>query len=214
MSEADGIMKYKAVIYDCDGVLFDSFEANFAFYSGILSAMGLEPPDRSDTELMRVLHTLSSREVFAHMFPPGELREEAMLRMSEVDYRPLVPLMVPEVDLFETLERLKGTVALAICTNRSLSMDLVMDHFGLRRYFDRVMTACRVARPKPYPDPLLALLDELRLPPGEVLFVGDSDVDRQAAEAASVPFAAFRQDLPALARLESHADIFRLLQGA
>jgi phosphoglycolate phosphatase len=204
-------LKYKAVIYDCDGVLFDSFDANFAFYNRIMEMMGCSPLDRGDSELMRVLHTFSSREVFAYMFPPGPELERAVSCMSAVDYTELVPLMIPERDMVETLELLLGKVHLGICTNRSTSMGTVLDSFGLRHFFGCVMTASGGVRPKPHPDPLLRVLDHFGIAPHEALFIGDSEVDRMAAAAAAVPFAVYRQDLPALARLESHADVLALL---
>ena len=48
---------YKAVIYDCDGVMFDSFEANLAFYDRIMALMRRPSLDRGDGEQMRILHT-------------------------------------------------------------------------------------------------------------------------------------------------------------
>ena len=38
-----------------------------------------------------------------------------------------------------------------------------------------------------------------------------SDVDRQAAEAAGVPFIAYKADMPALARIDRHGEILALL---
>ena len=60
---------YKAVIYDCDGVMFDSFEANVAFYERIMALMGKPPLNRHSEEQMRVLHTFANREVLAWFFP-------------------------------------------------------------------------------------------------------------------------------------------------
>jgi HAD superfamily hydrolase (TIGR01509 family) len=114
----------------------------------------------------------------------------------------------------DTLEILAPQVALAVCTNRSTSMDMVLESFDLARFFGIVMTASRVENPKPHPEPLLKVLEHYGIAPGQALFVGDSEVDRQAAAAAGVPFVAYKADLPAFARIYRHGQILNLLPAA
>ncbi|GAB7028377.1 HAD family hydrolase [Geotalea toluenoxydans] len=198
---------YKAVIYDCDGVMFDSFEANFAFYQRILAHFGKPPLDRNDGETMRVLHTYANADVMAYLFAGDDRRAEAQAFAGTINYGELVHLMFMEENFRETLTALQPLVHLAVCTNRSTSVDMVLESFDLSRYFSYVMTAAKVARPKPYPDPLLKVLDFYGIEPQQALFVGDSEVDRLAAEAAGVPFLAYKADMPALARLDRHDEI-------
>jgi phosphoglycolate phosphatase len=200
----------KAVIYDCDGVMFDSFEANVAFYGLIMEHMG-RTLDRSDQESMRILHTFANREVLAHFFPEPARWQEAVRFAGSLDYRELIPMMVMEDEFVPTLELLRERVQLAVCTNRSTSMDAVLASFGLSHYFGCVMTASQVTNPKPHPEPLNRVLAHFGLKPGEALFVGDSDLDRQAAAAAGVPFVAYKADLPAFARIDRHGEIVGLL---
>ena len=211
MSGAEMNSRYKVVIYDCDGVMFDSFDANFAFYERILARFDKPPLDRSDAETMRVLHTYANVNVMAYLFAGDDRRAEAQAFAGAIDYQELVTLMHMEEGFRETLTALRPRVELAVCTNRSTSMDMVLDSFDLARYFGCVMTAARVQNPKPHPEPLLKVLEHYRIAPGEALFVGDSDVDRQAAEAAGVPFIAYKADMPSLARIDRHGDILALL---
>ncbi|MCM2359080.1 MAG: HAD family hydrolase [Geobacteraceae bacterium] len=204
--------KYKTIIYDCDGVMFDSFEANLAFYDRIMTMLGRPPLDRGDREQMRVLHTYANRDVLAWFFPEPADFEAALGCAARIDYRDLVPFMRLEEGFVATLESLKPRLELAICTNRSTSMDMVLESFGLASYFGCVMTASRVKNPKPHPEPLLKVLEHYGIGPEEALFVGDSDVDRQAAAAAGVPFVAYKADLPALARIDRHGEILGLLR--
>jgi HAD superfamily hydrolase (TIGR01509 family) len=110
----------------------------------------------------------------------------------------------------ETLDALSGKIELAVCTNRSTSMEMLLESFGLAQYFGCVMTASKVTNPKPHPEPLLKVLDHYGIAPSEALFVGDSDVDRLAAEAAGVPFIAYKADFPAMLRIDNHQEIFSL----
>ncbi|GFO69159.1 haloacid dehalogenase [Geomonas limicola] len=201
----------KAVIYDCDGVLFDSFEANLNFYVQVMDHFGMPPLDRNDRETMRVLHTYCNKDVLAYLFKGDPRLTEVRQFSASLDYRKLFPLMVVEEGLHETLSALKGRVELAVCTNRANSMDLLLESFGLNGFFSCVMTAAKVTNPKPHPEPLFKVLDHYGISPAQALFVGDSEVDRQAAEAAGVPFVAYRGDMAALARIDRHTDLLSLL---
>jgi phosphoglycolate phosphatase len=202
---------FKAVIYDCDGVMFDSFEANLAFYNRIMAMLGKPPLARGDSELMHILHTFASREVLRHIFPDEAEWSAAMGCLPAIDFRELVRFMRMEEGFRETIELLSPDLGLAVCTNRSVSIDTVLDSFDLTRYFGIVMTASRVTNPKPHPEPLLKVLDHYRIGPGEALFVGDSEVDQQASRAAGIPFVAYRADLPAFARIDRHEEILDLV---
>jgi phosphoglycolate phosphatase len=204
----------RTVIYDCDGVMFDSFEANLAFYDRIMVMLGRQVLDRKDYEQMRVLHTYANRDVLAWFFPDGKEFAAAVRAASEIDYREMVPFMRIEDGFVETLEVLRSRVSLAVCTNRSTSMEMVLESFGLTSYFSCVMTASRVANPKPHPEPLIKVLSHYRITPGEALFVGDSDVDRRAAAAAGIPFIAYKADMESLARIDRHEEIVDIIEQA
>lgn len=202
---------YKAVIYDCDGVMFDSFDANLRFYQRIMEIMERPLLDRGDEEHMRVLHTYANREVLAYFFREPSEFARAVAAASSIDYRELVPYMTMEEGFLDTLEALKGSVELAVCTNRSTSVEMVLESFGLSGYFGCVMTASKVSNPKPHPEPLLKVLDHYGIDPVEALFVGDSEVDRLSADAAGVPFVAYKSAMSGIARIDRHADILELL---
>ncbi len=205
---------YKAVIYDCDGVIFDSLEANYVFYSKVMEHFGKSPLDRKNDEIMNLLHTYSSRDVLARFFTEDDDYDAALGFAGSIDYRELLPFMRMEEGFRETLEALRGDMLLAICTNRSTSMEMVLEHFGLTEYFSCVMTASRVRNPKPHPEPLLKILEQFAILPGEALFVGDSELDRLASEAAGVPFIAYRSEMQCLAKIERHADLLQIFESS
>jgi phosphoglycolate phosphatase len=202
--------RYKAVIYDCDGVMFNSLDANFAFYDSVFDHMGIKL-DRSDPEMMRVIHTYANRDVLHHFFPERDRLDEAIRFAGSIDYRKLFPLLKMETGYIQTLDHLKDRVQLAVCTNRSTSMDALLEEFDLAGYFSMVMTASRASFPKPHPDPLNRILAFYGIEPREALFVGDSAVDQQAASAADIPFVAYRSDLPSLAVIQNHEDVLQLV---
>lgn len=204
---------YKAVIYDCDGVMFDSLESNYIFYDRVMEYLGRPPLDRSDLEARKVLHTYCFTDVMEYFFRGDERRADALAFAKTIHYRDLMPYMRMEAGLTETLGRLKGHVYLAVCTNRAISMEMIIEDFGLSGYFDCVMTAAKVANPKPHPEPLFKVLEHFGIAPAEALFIGDGEVDQQAARQAGVPFLAYRSPLPDTARIERHSDILAYIFG-
>jgi HAD superfamily hydrolase (TIGR01509 family) len=199
--------RYKAVIYDCDGVILDSIESNYIFYNRIMAGLGRPEINRLCAESERVLHTFSYLDVIEHFFGNDPQKEQALAIGKTIRYRELMPYMRREDELVETLTELKGKVELAICTNRAASMEMIIEDFGLEGFFGCVMTAGKVANPKPHPEPLLKVLEHYNMRANDALFVGDSAVDMQAAAAAGVPFIAYKSDLPALAVIERHSQL-------
>jgi HAD superfamily hydrolase (TIGR01509 family) len=90
---------------------------------------------------------------------------------------------------------------------------MIIADFGLTGYFDCVMTAARVTNPKPHPEPLLKIIEHFGIEPGEALFIGDGEVDMQAAAGAGVPFVAYKSPLPDTVRIERHYDILQHVFG-
>ncbi len=201
--------RYKVVIYDCDGVILDSMESNYIFYNRVMEFLGKAEIDRDDSDAKRVLHTYSFNNVMEYFFADELRREEAFQFAKTIRYRDLMPFMRIEDGFVSALSQLKGHTSLAICTNRATSMEMIIEDFGLTGYFEYVMTAAQVTHPKPHPEPLLKVLKHFEVEPDEALFIGDGEVDMQAARSAGVPFISYKSDLPGLARIEHHSEILR-----
>ena len=199
--------RYKVVIYDCDGVILDSIESNYVFYNSVMAFLGRPEIDRDNSEARRVLHTYSFHAVMEYFFTGDPQREDALNFAKTIHYRDLMPYMRMEDGFVSALDQLKGHTSLAICTNRATSMDMIIEDFGLTGYFEYIMTASQVTHPKPHPEPLLKVLDYFGVKPAEALFIGDGEVDKQAAGSAGVPFISYKSHLPGLARIEHHAEI-------
>lgn len=200
--------RYKLVIYDCDGVLLDTLDSNYIFYNRVMEYLGRPHLDRSDLAARNVLHTYSFDNVMEHFFGNDVRKDDAWAFARTIRYKELMPFMRIEDGLLETLERLRGKVSLAVCTNRATSMDMIIEDFGLTGFFSCVMTAAKVANPKPHPEPLLKVLEHYGIQPEEALFVGDSEVDMLAARGAGVPFVAYKSDLPTPHWIGHHTEIF------
>lgn len=87
----------------------------------------------------------------------------------------------------EFLEATHGSVALALLTNKPLSVaELVVNATGLDRYLDPVIGPENAAAKKPDPAGLLKLLEDLEVSPDRAIYFGDSVTDFETGINASV----------------------------
>lgn len=182
----------RGLIFDIDGVLFDSRASNIEYYNLIRHAVQLPPLTKDEEDYC---HMASGAEALARIIPP-EYREKADRACKTINYQEqILPLLYVEPGLLELLHWLKlYDIQLAIFTNRANAVEELLRYFGLESFFFPIMTAGNCL-PKPYPEGLLRILEEWKLKPEEVAFLGDSKVDEQAAMNAKVPFWAFRNQL-------------------
>lgn len=203
----------RGVIFDCDGVLFESHRANLAFYNAVLDYFGEAPVRPEETARAHLCHTAASPRVLETLL--GNERAAAGLAYAaSLDYRQFIPFMTPEPGLQPSLAQLAKTLPLAVATNRGRSVRAVLKHFALEDFFSVVVTSKDVAAPKPSPDMLLLALQQLKLAPEEVLFVGDSELDQAAARAAGIRFVAYKGMIEGDYAVHSHRELVTLLQGA
>ncbi len=199
----------RGIIFDCDGVLFESRKANLAYYNTVLSYFGESPVEESDHTRAHLCHTAASTHVFAQLLG-AQRAPKALSLAAELDYRQFIPFMEPEPGMREALSQLVGAYPLAVATNRGHSMPNILEHFGLSEFFQVVVTSCDVEHPKPAPDMLHEAARRLQYSTSELLFVGDSELDQAAARMAGMPFAVYRGDLQAELRLEHHGELVEL----
>src|SRR4030042_5253685 len=130
----------RCVIYDCDGVLFDSLENNRRFYNHLCAALGRA--SIQDEELP-YLHMHTVQEALQLFFPgKPDLVKKAHEFILTVNPNDFIPYMKMEPNLLRALDALKQRGVLrAINTNRTSSMKFVLDAFSLRPYFEMVVTA-------------------------------------------------------------------------
>jgi HAD superfamily hydrolase (TIGR01509 family) len=202
----------RGIIFDCDGVLFESRRANLAYYNAVLAQFDQPPVEDSDRERSHLCHTAASPEVFRQLLGPKRA-VEALELAARLDYRQFIPLMEPEPGMQQALCRLAEIMPLAVATNRGVSMPAILEHFQLRQYFKVVVTSHDVPRPKPEPDMLHEASRRLEIDLSALLFVGDSELDQAAADAAGVAFAVYRGELEAVLQLGHHAELVELFAG-
>jgi HAD superfamily hydrolase (TIGR01509 family) len=200
----------RGIIYDCDGVLFDSRRANLAFYSHVLEHFGVPAVTEADPIKAHLCHTAASPVVFDRLLG-GQLGHDALAFARTVDYRQFIPLLSIEDGVRRALPILAGKMPLALATNRGASVRELLGYFDLQGFFQVVVTCNDVPRPKPAPDMLLLAARRMKRAGEELLFVGDSELDHQAADHAGIRFAAYRGLVEGGVVVRDHWELVQML---
>jgi HAD superfamily hydrolase (TIGR01549 family) len=200
----------RVVAFDCDGVLFDTEAANWAYYNHILAHF--DRPAMT-AEQFAYVHQHTLDESIVHLFGDDERITAVHAYRQTMDYGNFLKYLKIEPHLKPLLQKIRPRIKTAIATNRTDTMDQLLAEFSLAEYFDLVVTSVDIPRPKPYPDMLQKVLSHFGIGSDQALYVGDSRVDAEAAAAAKVPFVAYRnEDLPTLYHIGSLEGLEKLLE--
>jgi phosphoglycolate phosphatase len=184
----------RAVLFDFDGTLLDSFSGHFAAYQVTFSHFGL-PASLDD--LLRV-YSPDWLQVYRAIGLPEQHWQEADAIWLAEAARHAPQLFPGALELLEALRRRFAVGLVTSGSNERVRRDL--ERNGLERCFQVIITGGDVCQPKPDPEGLLSALRLLGIAPCQAVFVGDAAADAFMAQAAGVPFIGmltqFSGDLP------------------
>jgi phosphoglycolate phosphatase-like HAD superfamily hydrolase len=199
----------QALIFDLDGVIFDSLAANVALYNHILEAIGR--PARAE-EAIDIIHRDSMDRSLEALVGHGPDFDRAMAYWRTMDSAPFLKLLSLYPHVRNTLAALSKRLTLAVATNRTLTARSSLAHFGLLSLFADVVTPLDSGAPKPDPAMMWLLLGRFRLTPEEAVYVGDTDADEGMCRGSGVRFIAFcNRELEAWAHVDDFREIPPLL---
>lgn len=178
------------LVFDCDGVMIDSAEANRAFYNTILRSLEL-PPITPEQERLAFMFTAA--DALRTILPESLHGRIGDLIKNNVDYRrdvlPKIQLRPGFRDFIEVAAA--HGLKLGIDTNRTdAGIEIILERFNLPRFFNPVMS-CSKVQPKPSPEGLLEIAHAWETSAENCIFIGDSEDDMLAAVAAGTSFVSF-----------------------
>lgn len=183
-------MKYKVYLFDFDYTLADSSRGIVMCYRHILDRHGYTSP--TDDDIKRTIgKTLEdSFALLTGVTDAVRLAEFRRQYVKEADvYMTANTVLFPEVE--DVLRRLKADGARLgiISTKFRYRIRELLVAKGLDDVFDLIVGGEDVVAAKPSPEGVLMALERLQVRKEDTLYVGDSVVDAETAQAAGVSFA-------------------------
>jgi pyrophosphatase PpaX len=181
-------VKLQCVVFDMDGTLtqtnqliYDSFNYIAQKYAGrtfsipeITAMFG--PPEEG--ALLGIVRQDQLKEVMADYLTFYRTQHNRLARLF------------PGIDDVLKFIRQRG-LKLALFTGKGIeTTTITLEEFGIKAYFDYVVTGSDVENHKPSAEGLQKILNHFALPPEDVLMVGDHVSDVKAAHEAGVKIAA------------------------
>ena len=180
-------MHYSALLFDLDGTLIETIALYERAVIAAFKEIGLTiTAERFRDDYMEGKHLLEILKEFGldetHVPTLREHRDrlyEELLR-TEVQWLPGAK---------ETLDRLKGTIPMAIVTGSWMSyLDAISQCLDIKSYTDVIVTADEIHKfMKPHPHGLLLAADRLGVDPKECVYIGDQEFDVEASTRAGMP---------------------------
>lgn len=183
----------KAVVIDLDGTLLDTAPDLADAAMAMAEELGMPPITLDEVKtyigngVSRLVKRVLTRDM--HADPEPELFKKA-LPLYEKHYANWVSRKSrPFPGVVEGLQALKGMgLHVACITNKAerFTVPLLKDT-GLFDFFELILSGDTLPEKKPSPLPLLHACQVFGIEPGELLLIGDSLNDTQAARAAGCP---------------------------
>jgi len=194
----------RAILFDLDGVLIDSYSVWFHLMNHAARELGYPPIPSELYEECWGQSTTGDRDSF---FPNHEVSEvEAFYDAHYAEH--LEHLKVPE-EVPVVFERVRERgLGSAVCTNTQASIAAeVVKRSGATP--DVIIGGDDVPKGKPAPDMLLRACELLEVSPSDAWMIGDSRYDKEAAAAAEIYFIGIGLDGDE--RLSRLADLLQFL---
>jgi HAD superfamily hydrolase (TIGR01509 family) len=193
-------------ILDFDGVIVDSEPAHAAAKRLVLEWHAIP----FGASLFDAWKGRTDVDFFAHVageLAPG-IDAAVLLEAKRVAYREVFGAvsLVDGIEAFLAAAR-AAFPRLGVATSATVEdVGLVIERFGLRRWFDTIVTSADTTRHKPDPEPYLVALARLGLQPAQAVAVDDSPNGVRSAHAAGLLVIGLEGAFDAAALLGAGAD--------
>jgi len=176
----------KAIIFDIDGVLLDSFEANLKFFQDLMIKVGYRPPTREEFSAIFHLSMMDAIKALTKSNSEEEIKRIwEMGRRREVGYD--LELLAAPKGAEKVVRTLSKNHLLGIVTSRIKESVYESPKLAkLEKCFKVVVSYQDTINHKPHPDPLLIAARGLEVKPEECIYIGDTENDIKAARAAGM----------------------------
>lgn len=183
-------MRYRAVIFDLDGVICHTDQYHYMAWKQVADELGVYFDEEINNRL-RGVSRMESFEIILERYE-GRMGGEEKLRYTEKKneiYKELLKNMSPADlagEVKETLDALRGMGLKLAIGSSSKNAGFILEQLGLGDYFDAVSDGNNITRSKPDPEVFVKAAEFLAESPGDCLVVEDAKAGLEAALAGGM----------------------------
>lgn len=188
-------MKYKAIVFDLDGVICHTDKYHYLAWKALADKLGIYFDEVINNRL-RGVSRMESLAIILERYEGEPLTEEQKLQYATEKntlYRESLKQMSPD-DLSDevqsTLDALRAKGLKLAIGSSSKNAPLILERIGLPDYFDAISDGNNITNSKPHPEVFLKAAEFLGLEPKECLVVEDAKAGIEAAIAGDMDSAA------------------------
>ncbi|MCR4944995.1 MAG: HAD family phosphatase [Clostridium sp.] len=176
-------MKKTAVIFDMDGVIFDTERIYMNIFIDVYARLGYKMTKdiyvtligRDRRSIIDILY-----DIYGQDFPADEAFKECDEELKKAIDMGKVPVKEGALEIFEYLKNNGYKMALATSSHKT-KLEMQLKIHNLEEVFDDIVCADDVVRSKPDPSIFLAAAKKLNVKPEECIVIEDSPAGIEAA---------------------------------
>lgn len=179
-------MKYKAIIFDLDGVICSTDEYHYLAWKALAEMIGIKDFTREDNNLLRGISRMDSLEIILKKTDKVYTNEQkaTLAEMKNDIYRSMLAGMSKkdlDENVLSTLKTLRERGLKLAIGSSSKNTPLILERLGLDKFFDAVADGNCITHSKPHPEVFLKAAEFLNLQPCDCLVVEDAVAGVEAA---------------------------------
>ena len=184
-------MRYKHIIWDFDGTLFDTYPTMARAFCESMTEAGYPADYQEVYDLMKIAISETVRH-FQNRYGFGQDVLDAYRARRVALERAEVQPFPGAVEVLERVIAAGGDHF--ICTHRGNSIHELLQKNGVDGYFKDITTSAHGFKRKPDPEAVQYLLDKHGMDPKETLMIGDRPLDVQSGQNAGTAGCFFDPD--------------------
>ncbi len=188
-------MKYKAIIFDLDGVICHTDHYHYLAWKQLADRLGIDFNEKINNRL-RGVSRMDSLDIILEKWKGEPFSEEEKLKLADEKdtiYKELLKQMSPKdlsKEVKETLEHLRTRGLLLAIGSSNKNTRFILSQIGLGGFFDAISDGNNIIKSKPDPEIFLMAAQYLKQEPSECLVIEDAKAGIDAAKAAGMDSAA------------------------
>jgi HAD superfamily hydrolase (TIGR01509 family) len=175
----------KGIIFDCDGTLADTMPLHWRAWNVVTARHNI----LFSEERFYALGGVPTRDILT-MLAAEQGRDfdvPAVTKEKELAYLPYLPDVLPVYPVAAIAQAHYGKLPMGVASGGMQHVIVqVLEHLGIRHFFDAIVTSEQVKRQKPAPDIFLEAARRIGVPPEHCRAYEDTDLGMDAIRAAGM----------------------------